>query len=68
MVAYSYTGNYKNITFVNILVIYSHYVPGKTFLMGGGATFFWPPPVYIKITLITIINNNYLVIEIRLHL
>ncbi len=61
MVAYSYTGNYKNITFVNILVIYSHYVPGKTFLMGG-ATFFWPPPVYIKITLITIINNNYLVI------
>ena len=34
---------YKNTTFVNILLIYSHYKPGKPFLKG--APFFWQPPV-----------------------
>ena len=35
---------YKNTTFVNILLIYSHYKPGKPFLKGG-LLFFWQPPV-----------------------
>ena len=35
----------KNITFVSIFFIYSHNEPGKLFLTG--ATFFWPPPVYL---------------------
>ena len=33
----------KNITFVRIFFIYSHYEPGKLFLTG--ATFFCPPTV-----------------------
>ena len=36
---------YKNTTFVNILLIYSHYKPGKPFLKG--APFFWQPPVIL---------------------
>ena len=32
---FSYTCDYNNITSVNIFVIYSHYDPGKPFLMGG---------------------------------
>ena len=39
----------KNITFVSIFFISSHYEPGKLFLTG--ATFFWSPPVYIYIYL-----------------
>ena len=35
----------KNITFVSIFFIYSHYETGKPFLTG--ATFFCPPPVAI---------------------
>ena len=37
---------YKNTTFVKILLIYSHYKPGKPFLKG--APFFWRLPVYIN--------------------
>ena len=33
---------YKNPTFVNILLIYSHYKPGKPFLKGG--SFFLATP------------------------
>ena len=33
----------KNITFVSIFFISSHYEPGKLFLTE--ATFFWSPPV-----------------------
>ena len=33
---------YKKTTFVKILLIYSHYKPGKSFLKG--APFFWQPP------------------------
>ena len=36
---------YKNTTFVNILLIFSHYKPGKPFLKG--APFFLQPPVQL---------------------
>ena len=35
---------YKNTTFVNILLIYSHYKPGKPFLKG---LLFFGNPLYI---------------------
>ena len=41
---------YKNTTFVNILLIYSHYKPGKPFLKG--APFFGNPLQYSVVAVI----------------
>ena len=40
---------FKNTTFVKILLIYSHYKPGKPFLKG--APFFWQPPVDLRVAI-----------------
>ena len=35
VLTHRYLRKYKNITFVNIFLIYSHYEPGNPFVMGG---------------------------------
>ncbi len=58
---YSYTCKYNNISFVNIFVIYSHYDPGKPFLMGG-YFFLATPCIYIyiySINFLIIFTNRY---------
>ena len=42
VLTHRYLCQYKNTTFVNILLIYSHYKPGKPFLKG--APFFLATP------------------------
>ena len=49
---------YKNTTFVNILLIYSHYKPGKPFLKG--APFFWQPPVTLRDLLFSLCYSGFL--------
>ena len=48
----------KNITFVSILFIYSHYETDKPFLTG--ATFFCPPPVIVWLTSERLLNIIFL--------
>ena len=47
---------YKNTTFVNILLIFSHYKPGKPFLKE--APFFWQPPVPFPMKVSQILSRN----------
>ena len=54
VLTHRYLRKYKNITFVNIFLIYSHYDPGNPFFRGR--YFFWPPPVRILFPRFSIIS------------